>query len=275
MMGKISMEKIKKNLAKITQYMYNRYMKLSLNNPISFKTGAYRYFYKGERYVNRVFPQSVLLLVYEGVLAFSENGEPVYVKKGEYYIQRAGLVQRGDVETDSPKYYYVHFCCDFFENGDMDIRGKWNEETVLPLCDKLDVLIRSNATQMEKTLVFYRILDELNKYNNSSRNPLAQTIMNEINKTYKDKTVLKDIAKKLYISTNYLISVFRKEYGLTPHRHITILKIEEARRLLLETTRSEEEIAFSVGFSDFSVFYKAFKKAYGYSPGSVRSKNIN
>mgnify|MGYP003295878025 CR=1 FL=1 len=268
------MEKIKKNLAKITQYMYNRNMKLSLDKPISFCTGSHRYFYKGERYVNRVCPQSVLLLVYDGVLAFSENGEPVYVKEGEYYIQRAGLVQRGDVETDSPKYYYVHFCGDFSTDGDMGIRGKWNEETVLPLCEKLDMLIRSNATQMEKTLVFYMILRELNKYNKTNANPLARTIMDEINKTYKGKIGLKEIAKKLYVSTNYLISVFKKEYGLTPHKHLTNLRLEEARRLLLDTTRSEEEIAFSVGFSDFSVFYKAFIKNYGCAPGTVRNKNV-
>lgn len=268
------MEKIKKNLAKITQYMYNRNMKLSLDKPISFCMGSHRYFYKGERYVNRVCEQSVLLLVYEGVLAFSENGEQVFVKEGEYYIQRAGLVQRGDVETDSPKYYYVHFCGDFSTDGDMGIRGKWNEETVLPLCEKLDMLIRSNATQMEKTLVFYMILRELNKYNKTNANPLARTIMDEINKTYKGKIGLKEIAKKLYVSTNYLISVFKKEYGLTPHKHLTNLRLEEARRLLLDTTRSEEEIAFSVGFSDFSVFYKAFIKNYGCAPGTVRNKNV-
>lgn len=254
--------------------MYNRIMKLSLNNPISFYTGSHRSFYEGERYVNRVCEQSVLLLVYDGVLAFSENGEPVYVKEGEYYIQRAGLVQRGDVETNVPKYYYVHFSGDFTSSGDMEIRGRWNEESVLPLCDKLDMLIRSNATQMEKTLVFYRILDELNKYNKASRNPLAKKIMDEFNKTYKDKICLVDVAKKLYISTNHLISVFKKEYGITPHKHLTNLRLEEARRLLSDTTRSEEEIAFSVGFSDFSVFYKAFVKAYGCSPGAVRNKNI-
>ena len=126
---------------------------------------------------------------------------------------------------------------------------------------------------MEKTLVFYRILDELNKYNKKQADPLARTIMDEITKVYKDKINICDIAKKLYISTNYLISVFKKEYGLTPHKHVTNLKLEEAMRLLSDTTRGEEEIAFSVGYSDFSVFYKAFIKTYGYAPGVLRRKN--
>ncbi len=267
------MEKIQKKLAKITQYRYNKTMKLSLNNSITFITSSHRHFYEGERYVNRTFSQSVLLLVYEGVLAFSENGEPVHVKKGEYYIQRAGLEQRGDVETDSPRYYYVHFDGTYLPLGEMEIRGKWNEESGLPLCDQLDLLIRSNATQMEKTLVFYRILNELNRYNTKHKSPLARAIMDHITSSYKEKINLSDIAKKLYVSTNYLISVFKKEYGLTPHKHITRLKLEEAQRLLQETTRSEEEIAFSVGFADFSVFYKAFYKEYGHAPGVVRRKN--
>ncbi len=248
-------------------------MKLSFNNSIVFKTASHRHFYAGERYVNRVCADSVLLLVYDGDLAFCENGKPVHVKKGEYYIQMAGLKQTGDVETDSPRYYYVHFSGFFEQSGDMTIRGTWNEESVLPLCNKLDSLIKSNATQMEKTLVFYRILEELNRYNKKQNNPLARTIMDEITNAYKGKIVISNIAKKLYISTNYLISVFKKEYGLTPHKHLTNLRLEEALRLLVETTRSEEEIAFSVGFSDFSVFYKAFMKAYGHTPGAVRKTN--
>ena len=247
-------------------------MKLSLNKPITFKTGSHRYFYKGERHVERVCSESVLLLVYEGELAFGEDGKIVKVKKGEYYIQRAGLKQSGDIENDAPKYYYIHFDGEFLSSGEMSIRGVWNEETVLPLCNKLDALLKSNGTQMEKTLVFYRILNELLRFNTKQDNMLARTIMEEITRSYKEKINLSAIAKKLYISTNYLISVFKREYGLTPHKHVTNLKLEEAMRLLSDTTRGEDEIAFSVGYSDFSVFYKAFVKAYGHAPGVIRTK---
>ena len=84
-------------------------MKLSLNKPITFKTSSHRYFYKGERHVDRICVENVLLLVYDGELAFGEDGKIVKVKKGEYYIQRAGLKQSGDVENDAPNYYYIHF----------------------------------------------------------------------------------------------------------------------------------------------------------------------
>ena len=47
---------------------------------------SFRYFEPGEKHVTRVFTQDVLLLVFEGVLRFSENGRPIEVGKGEYYI---------------------------------------------------------------------------------------------------------------------------------------------------------------------------------------------
>ena len=45
-------------------------------------------------------------MVFEGVLRFRENGIPVEVHPGEYYIQRHGLLQEGKCESDSPKYFF-------------------------------------------------------------------------------------------------------------------------------------------------------------------------
>ena len=54
-----------------------------------------RAFQPGEKHVTRVCPEDVLLLMFSGVLRFTEDGVPVEVRGGEYYIQKRGLSQQG------------------------------------------------------------------------------------------------------------------------------------------------------------------------------------
>ena len=48
---------------------------------------SYRYFEEGERHVNRICNEDVLLIVFSGTLRFSENGIKKKIHAGEYYFQ--------------------------------------------------------------------------------------------------------------------------------------------------------------------------------------------
>ena len=67
---------------------------LNLNQPPRYIGSSMRKFLPGERHVNRITNDSVLILMFDGVLRFEEDGEPQNICKGEYYIQRGGRVQR-------------------------------------------------------------------------------------------------------------------------------------------------------------------------------------
>lgn len=249
-------------------------MALDLNKNIIFCDGAFRRFYKGERHVTRVFDKSVLLLVSSGVLRFGENGEQKEVKAGEYYIQRANISQDGEIISDSPEYYYVHFIGEFTddENG-LNECGAWDETTTLPLIKRLDEGVNGKATLLQKSILFLSLLQELNNYNAKKPNELARTVMKYIVTNYDEKITLDELSKQTFVSQNHLIAVFRREYDVTPHKYLTELRLGEAYRLLRDSERTEEDIASSVGYDDYSVFYKAFKKKYGFSPYKVREKN--
>ena len=59
-----------------------------------------RVFQPGEKHVTRICSEDVLLLMFSGVLRFVEDGVPVEVHGGEYYIQKRGLLQQGVVPSD-------------------------------------------------------------------------------------------------------------------------------------------------------------------------------
>ena len=63
---------------------------INLERPITYKYASLRYFLEGEHHVSRLCRDDVLLLVFDGVLRFTEDGKPYEIHKGEYHIQRHG-----------------------------------------------------------------------------------------------------------------------------------------------------------------------------------------
>lgn len=243
---------------------------LDENKPILYMQSSFRCFYENEHHVTRRCNYSVIVLVYKGILRFNENGVDIELHPGEYYIQIEGLPQSGPLPSSSPHYFYIHFKADYCDTSGLPIRGKWDASALRTELEKLESYEQTNESLLQKTSVFHTILKELSSKNNKKRNPLAESIMHELHSNYRSQVKLSEIASKLFISENHLISVFRLEYGITPHRHLTDLRLSEALRLLSDTQRSESEISRTVGFSDVSVFFKAFKKRYGITPSKAR-----
>ena len=245
-------------------------LSLDINSRIEYVSSSHRHFFQGERYITRTYNKSVLLLVYDSTLRFGEDGVQIEVGKGEYYIQRAGLAQNGLIPSDAAKYYYVHFHGDFTEGDGLPLRGRWDCEKILPLLEGMEGGVENGRHLLQKSLAFYSVLAELYSEARPKADLPAAKIMEYIQAHYRERLTISDLAARFYMSDNYLILLFRRQYGITPYKYITRLRLEKSRELLKNTTRSEEEIAFSLGFSDFSVFYKAFCAKYGYPPSSVR-----
>ena len=49
--------------------------------------------------------------------------------------------------------------------------------------------------------------------------------------------------------------------------------MENAKRLLINSSKSADEIAYLCGFSDYSHLYKKFMQTYGCSPKEWRKNN--
>ncbi len=82
------------------------------------------------------------------------------------------------------------------------------------------------------------------------------------------------IADNFKVSREHLTRVFRMQTGMTPHSYITQRRMLLASELLLQTRLSCKEISDRVGYSDLSVFSRAFKAALKMSPSAIRESGI-
>ncbi|MFE0763413.1 AraC family transcriptional regulator [Streptomyces smyrnaeus] len=87
-----------------------------------------------------------------------------------------------------------------------------------------------------------------------------------------DPLTLADIAAEVHLSVYHFVRVFRDATGRTPHRYLTGLRIEQARRLLADTELTVAQIAERCGFSSPGSLSSAFLAHMGVRP-SVYRKN--
>ena len=81
---------------------------------------------------------------------------------------------------------------------------------------------------------------------------------------------VEDLAGKVYLSKNHFLRLFKKETGTTPIKYINQKKIERAQLLLLSTCIPVKELAYSLGFCDYSYFIRTFRKSTGFTPLDYR-----
>ncbi|MGW1048783.1 helix-turn-helix domain-containing protein [Streptomyces sp. NPDC002521] len=82
---------------------------------------------------------------------------------------------------------------------------------------------------------------------------------------------LADLAAEVHLSVYHFIRVFREATGETPHRFLTRLRIEQARRLLDGTSLTIGQIAGRCGFSSPGSLSSAFLAHVGVRPSAYRN----
>ncbi|WP_206797557.1 AraC family transcriptional regulator [Amycolatopsis sp. MtRt-6] len=82
---------------------------------------------------------------------------------------------------------------------------------------------------------------------------------------------LADLADEVHLSVYHLVRVFRAATGQTPHRFLTELRVEEAKRLLRETGLTLDRIAPRCGFTSPGALSAAFVRHTGIRPSAYRN----
>lgn len=242
-----------------------------MNQPITFLHSSLRFFAENEHHVTRFCEDDVLVMVFEGVLRFTEDNVCYEIHPGEYHIQKGNTFQSGEKASASPKYLYVHFHSEWADNNTvLPFEGTFDYKETKTLMDELDRLSHTNSLLIHKSAIFFKILLLLQQKEKPTG--VTDKIVEFIFEENLREISLEKICKKFHFSKNHIINVFKKELGVTPIKYINDLKLNRAKYLLEVTSDTIESISLKSGFNDYSHFYKLFYRENGLSPAMWRRK---
>lgn len=105
---------------------------------------------------------------------------------------------------------------------------------------------------------------------------LEHSLSNEIIKLLTshiyDDITLEDISKQTFYSKTFLNNIFKKNTGLSIMKYYTMLKIQEAKKLLRKNL-SISAVASQLNFESTTYFIKVFKK-YAHMTPTAYKKSI-
>ncbi len=166
-------------------------------------------------------------------------------------------------------------------NG-ISFRGKTAEavkEKALQLCSErsfnsvlhfYDILNTLATSPLEEQMYYNMISYDSSVIVRESKSRRIETICQYIKDNYQKSITLDDIASLANMSTSAVSHFFKKRTNRTFSNYLSDVRIGTASRLLVETTRPINDIAFECGFDNISNFNRTFKRYKGESPREYR-----
>lgn len=251
---------------------------LSLQHIPTYRLSAFRRFLPQERHIARVDACDILLILLEGTLRFTEDGIPVELSRGDYYIQKKGLYQEGPEVSDCPVYFYLHFSDGVWseESPALPHRGVCDPEALLPLLRELDTAESADAPAVVKSGLLCTLLTRLySSQERSEREALVDHMARRLTEDLQKPPTLAELSAIFHFSENYLIRIFRETTGMPPHAYLMAARLRKAKLLLSSGNITADRVAYECGFSDYAHFYRMFRRETGKSPREYRRGMIS
>lgn len=239
-----------------------------------------------------------LLRVTSGELNVTVNKKNFVVKAGSVVVINSFNIHTAFSGNDGVKCYAIMFDLDRLYN-DSTITNKFLvplKEQLLVLDDYItdnEILIeidhiidRYNSKSMRVMGGIYNLLGlffDKGYYKSNIKIPTNKKfheIVNYINKyvdnadKYTEDLNVPQLAKAFGYNPSYLCRKFKEYTGLSVSNYISLLRLERAQVLLVNSDIPISRVACESGFNDIVYFSHCFKKHFGVSPSTFRKENL-
>ena len=133
--------------------------------------------------------------------------------------------------------------------------------------ESLDNLLSRARTRLSE---LYELPED--ERNNMSGEEYVQLAIRYLNEHYMEDIDISLMASELGFHSAYLTRLFGRYAGESPLKYLTNLRIQEAKRLLLDTSLPISVVGERVGYPDQFHFSKTFRKATGVNPSAFRKQ---
>lgn len=149
-------------------------------------------------------------------------------------------------------------------------------EYIIPRPNWMDSLYFVSFPEWRELLcsMVTEIFEYLEQNYKTANTSVYAEVVDYVRSHYSEQINLKKVAKKFFINASYLGRTFQKTVGVSFNEYVNQLRIDEAKRLLVQTDKLIYEIANQVGFIESSYFIVKFTQEVGKSPSEYRNGKL-
>ncbi len=115
------------------------------------------------------------------------------------------------------------------------------------------------------------IHNDINEKNEDDAGYIINKVKQYVNDNVAENLSLNTISEKVYITPQYLSTLFKKKTGSNLSAYIISVRIDKAKHLLNDTSYSIAEIGRCIGYETSHYFIKKFKESEGMTPKQYRN----
>ncbi len=275
-----------------------------------FMTIGHSFWQPGMRHYQRNFNVYDILFVKKGKLYISEEGEEFEVGPNEFFVLEANKTHFGHLSCEEiTEIYWVHFIhphpCNLMDTKEISWGSMLHKGTdydikpgeqymylpkhislssrdfsfIIPILQEMIQIHMSfsihNALNMHS--LFAQLMNHMQTLLKSNHLTSRSAIISHKLESYLKKHLetpfsRKEMEAEMRLNFDYMSRCFKKHKGMTLLTYLQYLRVEEAKKLLLENERSIPDIAAAVGVPDYNYFTRIFREKVGMPPGAYRSE---
>lgn len=158
------------------------------------------------------------------------------------------------------------------------LRAASGSEVVLNLIDLIDAHRRRADDRFTREQRLFNLMLSIERtaftaaHKQDRREQLLQRVRDVLEHDPRYKPGVEAVAESMGMSRSNFSHHFRSVTGLSPAHFIRDLRLQRARELLLAGDLPMKAIARQTGFADTNHLCKAFRRRFGFSPGSFRQQ---
>jgi len=183
-----------------------------------------------------------------------------------------------NVEAEPFDHYTVNFSLSEDSNFEQDmIVRPFNFTKFTDKCEKLYNFWQSGepSAELRSISVLYDLIADFLEYNliDSIGYEQYKTVLpaiHYIDQNFSSNIDIDTLSKICLMSKTNFRRIFTKVFSLSPIQYLLDVRINRARDLLKQSTKTVEEIAHLTGFKDVEYFCRTYKKRTGVTPTQER-----
>lgn len=211
--------------------------------------------------------QSLLNMIRSGDLDYQD----VLQKSARFFTGKQRFSANALQHAKLGQVQFVALCCSAALEGGVSSEVAYSRKDAY-IQDIENAKSLSEITEIGKTMYTDYITLVHRQHVNPAYSKEIQSTCDFIENHLREKLTAQDLASRIGYSGYYLSRWFKKETGFSIDEYARNAKVERAKRMLVTTQDSIQDIADSLGFAGRNYFASTFRKITGMPPAAYRKK---